>query len=455
MTEKIKLLIVDDEPAYQRIFRSALRREGRFEVETASDGEEALARLESFRAEIVFTDFRMPGMDGMTLLEQVRERYPEIFVLMLTGVDSTADAVRAMKAGAYDYILKPFDFDMVRRVIDKILAHKKVLQEHTRSEGEVQEADRFESLIGRDHKMFEIYEKINQVATTNASVLITGESGTGKELIAEAIHNKSVRRGRPFVQVNCAALTETLINSELFGHEKGAFTGATARKKGYFEQASGGTIFLDEIGDIPMATQVALLRVLELGTFQRVGGTEPLQVDVRVICATNKDLIGAIGEKYFREDLYYRINVVSIPAPALRERKSDIPLLARYFLEKYSAETAKRITRISKPALELLSTYSWPGNVRELANVIEHSVVFCKGGELLPENLPEELRRRPTQASFNLPLVSSSLAEAEAALILKVLQEKGWNLKQAAAALDIARGTLYSKMEKYHIEKPA
>jgi DNA-binding NtrC family response regulator len=456
--QKTRILFVDDEPAYRRIFRSAMRADPRLLVETAQSGDEALRKLEEFAAEIVFTDFLMPGMNGLTLLKQIHERYPGIFVLILTGVDSTREAVTAMKAGAYDYILKPFDFNLIRLQIDKIIAHKKLLRESIAPRPPGIEEYRFENIIGQDSKMFEIYEKITQVAQTGTSVLISGESGTGKELIAEAIHANSPRRDKPFVAVNCAALTEELINSELFGHERGAFTGATSQKIGFFEEADGGTIFLDEIGDIPAKTQVALLRVLELGSFHRVGGSRPLKVDVRLICATNKDLSHAIREKYFREDLYYRINVVSITAPALRDRRSDIPLLARYFLEKYGAAAGKKISGISSAAMDLLMAYRWPGNVRELANVIEHAVVFCRESELKPAHLPSDFCGAPPAPHtelevFSLSLPSHSLAQAEAILIRKVLEEKEWNLSQAAEELDIARGTLYSKMQKYGIAK--
>ena len=455
METKIKILFVDDEPAYRRSFKTKLSRLHAtvYEIETATDGQDALDKLKTFAADIVFTDFRMPRMNGLTLLGKVRDLYPDIFVLMLTSVDSTSDVVAAMKAGAYDYILKPFDFEMVVKAIEKIRAHKTILFEGQSISGQDQ-ATAFENILGQDQKMFEIYKKINQVAKSNASVLITGESGTGKELIAQAIHNKSTRHNKPYIQVNCASLTETLINSELFGYEKGAFTGATTRKRGFFEQASGGTIFLDEIGDVPLQTQVALLRVLQLGTFQRVGGTETVQVDVRLICATNKDLSEAIRGKTFREDLYYRINVVSLTAPALCERKSDIPLLSNYFLRKYCAETGKKITRIAKTTMNRLIEYNWPGNVRELTNAIEHAVVFCAGSELLPDNLPQELLTQVKTEKFDLQLTSTALAEVEAALIRKVVEEKAWNLKQAADALGIARGTLYGKMEKYQIIKP-
>lgn len=455
MLEKMKILFVDDEPAYRRSFESKMGRiaADSLIIKTAEDGVEALEKLKTFPADIVFTDFLMPRMNGLVLLSEIRNLYPDIFVLMLTSVDTTRDVVSAMKAGAYDYILKPFDFEMVVQTIEKIRLHKNMISKGENSLKQNSSTE-FENIVGQDPKMFEIYKKIQQVAQTNASVLITGESGTGKELIAEAIHKRSARSRKPFIQVNCASLTETLINSELFGHEKGAFTGATTRKRGYFEQANGGTIFLDEIGDVPLQTQVALLRVLQLGTFQRVGGTETVTVDVRLVCATNKDLNIAIREKNFREDLYYRINVVSLRAPSLSERKSDIPLLANYFLKKFNADNGKKIDSIAKGAMDLLVSYRWPGNVRELANAIEHAVVFCGRGELLSDNLPKELLEPKEAAGLDLKLESTSLAEVEITLIRKVLEEKNWNLKQAADALDIARGTLYSKMEKYQISKP-
>lgn len=448
---KLHILYVDDEAAYGRLFRRAMIDDERFYITMAESGEEALLLLQKTKADIVFTDLLMPRMDGMELLQQIRNNYPDTFVLMLTGVDSTADAVRAIKAGAYDYILKPLDMQMIRRQLDKILQHKKLLQETTQT---LDKPFRFENLIGRDQAMFEIFEKIKQVAQTDSTVLIQGESGTGKELIAEAIHNRSSRRDKPFIRVNCAALTETLINSALFGYEKGAFTGAASRKVGFFEVASGGTIFLDEIGDIPIQTQVALLRVLELGNFQRVGGTETIHVDTRIICATNKDLPAAIKDKSFREDLYYRINVISLSAPPLRSRKSDIPLLVNFFLDRYRREIGKSISGMSKSALAILCEYDWPGNVRELANTIEHAVVFCQERKILPNNLPENLRTSAGR-DFSVTLHDSSLAAAEATLIRTVLEQKDWHLTHAAEALGIARGTLYSKMEKLGIQKPS
>ena len=446
-----KLLFVDDEGPIRRLFRSAMGQDENVMLETASDGKEALKKLKTFHADIVITDMKMPKMGGLALLEEVRIRYPDIFVVIFTGYGSIEDAVKAMKAGAYDYILKPFDFDTIRRVIDKITDHKRILQKSIFLGKERRKKYRFENIIGQNPKMFHVFQKIIDVAETDATVLINGETGTGKELITDSIHFGSPRRSQPLIKVNCAALTETLINSELFGHEKGAFTGATAQKRGHFELADRGTIFLDEIGDIPIPTQISLLRVLESKTFQRVGGTTTLKVDTRVICATNKDLSHAIKEKLFREDLFYRINVAPIHIPPLRERKSDIPLLANHFLRKYCTETKKNIHRISRAAINILIRYNWPGNVRELTNIIENAVIFCKERELIPANLPEELRKTTQKKGFTLVLSSRSLPLAESTMIRKVLEETNWNLKLAAKELDIARGTLYSKIKKYGI----
>ena len=453
MSSKTKLLFVDDEGPIRRLFRRGMGQDESVLLKTASDGKEALKKLKTFHADIVITDMKMPKMGGLALLEEIRIRYPDIFVVILTAYGSIEDAVKVMKAGAYDYILKPFDFDVIRMVIEKITGQKRILEKSIFPGKERRKGYRFENIIGQDPKMFEIFQKIMDVADTNATVLITGESGTGKELIDEAIHFRSPRRSEPLIKVNCAALTETLINSELFGHEKGAFTGATAQKRGHFELADRGTIFLDEIGDIPLRTQISLLRVLESKTFQRIGGTTTLKVDTRIICATNKDLSDAVKEKLFREDLFYRINVVPIHMPPLRERKSDIPLLANHFLRKYCTETKKNILGISRAATNILYRYDWIGNVRELANIIENAVIFCKGRELIPANLPEELRKTTRKKGFTLVLSSRSLPLAEATMIQKVLEETNWNLKQAAKELDIARGTLYSKMKKYGIEK--
>lgn len=447
------ILYVDDDKTLQKTFFGVMQKEKQFHIVTASTGIEALQLLKTTPTDIVFTDIKMPEMDGLTLLKKIREQFPDIFVIAITGYGSIEDAVYAMKLGAYDYLQKPFDFYLIKMLLEKIVEHRQLIKASVVRLEDRRKRYRFENIIGQDRKMFKIYEMINAVSKTSASVLITGESGTGKELIAEAIHYRSNRRNKPFHRVNCAALTESIINSELFGHEKGAFTGADSQKIGLFEKANEGTLFLDEIGDIPLQTQVSLLRVLETGTFQRVGGTHTIRINTRILCATNQDLSDAIHGKRFREDLFYRINVVSIDVPPLRDRNLDIPLLALYFMEKYSRESAKNIKGISKSAIKILNQYHWPGNVRELGNVIKHALIFCKTNKIQPANLPENIKTAFQNKKFRLTLTSSSLPLAEATLIQKVLNENHWNLKQAAMELEIARGTLYSKIKKYRLKK--
>jgi DNA-binding NtrC family response regulator len=453
MKAETTILFVDDENAYHKAFIRAMRKEKQFQIITASRGIEALQLLQTTPVDVVLTDIKMPEMDGLTLLKKIREQYPDIFVIAITGYGSVEDAVRAMKLGAYDYLQKPFDFNLIKILLAKIIEHRKIIKISAVPPEDRRKRYRFENIIGQDRKMFKIYEMINAVTKTPASVLITGESGAGKELIAEAIHYRSNRRDKPFCRVNCAALTESIINSELFGHEKGAFTRADTQKIGLFEKADGSTLFLDEIGDIPLQTQVSLLRVLETGTFQRVGGTRTIRVNTRILCATNQDLSDAILDKRFREDLFYRINVVSIVVTPLRERNMDIPLLAIYFMEKYSQENKKNITQISKSALKILNRYHWPGNVRELGNIIKHALIFCKTAQIQPVDLPDNITQTFEKKKFRLTLASPSLPLAEATLIQKVLNENHWNLKQAAMELEIARGTLYSKIKKYNLKK--
>jgi DNA-binding NtrC family response regulator len=453
MNAEATILFVDDEDAYQKAFIRAMRKEKQFQIVTASRGIEALQLLQTTPVDVVLTDIKMPEMDGLTLLKKIREQYPDIFVIAITGYGSVEDAVRAMKLGAYDYLQKPFDFDLIKMLLAKIIEHRKIIKISAVPSEDRRKKYRFENIIGQDRKMFKIYEMITAVAKTSASVLITGESGAGKELIAEAIHYRSNRRDKPFCRVNCAALTESIIKSELFGHEKGAFTGADTQRIGLFEKAHEGTLFLDEIGDIPLQTQVSLLRALESGTFQRVGGTRTIHVNTRILCATNQDLSDAISDKRFREDLFYRINVVSIVVPPLRERNMDIPLLAIYFMEKYSQENDKNISQISKSALKILTRYDWPGNARELGNVIKHALIFCKTAQIQPGDLPDNIKQAFNKKKFRLSLTSPSLSLAEATLIQKVLDENHWNLKQAAMELEIARGTLYGKIKKYNLKE--
>ncbi|MBU0729225.1 MAG: sigma-54 dependent transcriptional regulator [Proteobacteria bacterium] len=452
--QKTKILFVDDEQSYRNSFvRSFVDDE--YLIETASDGENAMQKLMHFHADTVITDIKMPRMDGFALLQKIKNKYPDIFVVMATAYGGSDEAIRAMKAGANDYVIKPFDSDIIRMILSRMAEKKRNFQALLFKGEDRRKKFRFQNIIGQDIKMLKVFQMIKDVAATNSTVLLTGESGTGKELVAEAIHFESKRKDKPFIKVNCSALTDTLINSELFGHEKGAFTGAVIQKKGHFELAHGGTIFLDEIGDISVHTQLSLLRVLELGTFHRVGGTKTIKVDTRVICATNKNLEQAVQEKLFREDLFYRINVVALQLPPLRERKSDIPLLAFHFLNKLiKSHDSTKTTGIAKDALDMLIAHDWPGNVRELANILENAIIFCKKNKITPEYLPPQLTTRNKIKEFSLTLNSKSLPHAESQLIRSVLETSNWNLKRAAEDLDIARGTLYSKMKKYKIIRP-
>ncbi len=452
MSAKTKILFVDDEKAIRDLFQLIFKKEP-FSIQTACDGVDALEKIESFAPEIVVADVNMPRMGGLTLLNEIMVRHPHLTVVMVTGYGAVKDAVDAMKAGAYDYILKPFDVNAIRELIKDIAARRRTTRKGVSGHNEAPNGGMMPNMVGLDPKMIEVFERVIDVAQSNATVLITGETGTGKELVADAIHQHSARASGPLVKVNCAALTETIINNELFGHERGAFTGAVGTKSGYFETADTGTIFLDEIGDIPVHTQISLLRVLEQGSFTRVGSTRPRKVDVRLICATHKNLPEAVARGIFREDLFYRINVVNIHLPPLRERKSDIVSMANFFLKKCCADQQRNIEAISHAALKTLIQYDWPGNVRELKNTIERAVVFCKGDEIVPTNLSEIPEESARSREVTIKAPTFTLADVEKSLISKVLAETDWNLKQAAEHLAIARGTLYGKMKRYHIER--
>lgn len=445
--KNLNILYVDDEPNYCRLFSRLLADKDEYTVHTAESGTEALEIISDHKIDVVFTDLLMPNMNGIELVERIKNINPDIFIIVLTGLDSAIEAVKAIKAGAYDYILKRLDSEMIEKCLENVSEYMQKSAELKR-EGDIG----FGKLVGRSKPMLQMYEQINKVADTDAAVLICGESGTGKELIAEEIHARSSRKNNTFIKANLAALSEGLINSTLFGYEKGAFTGASSRKKGLFEAASGGTIFLDEIGDIPAQTQVALLRILEQQSFQRVGGTEDVNIDVRVICATNKNLEAEVRNKKFREDLFYRINVVSVTAPSLRERQSDIPLLSEYFLQKYCFDSGKNIELIEPSTIKALCRYSWPGNIRELSNTIKHAVIFCNSRTIGLSHLPESVVS-DKNSSFSVTLSRSSLESAEETLIRSVLEQTGWNLSKTAEALNIARGTLYSKLKKLDIKR--
>ncbi|MBW1996508.1 MAG: sigma-54-dependent Fis family transcriptional regulator [Deltaproteobacteria bacterium] len=443
-----KILIVDDELIIRKSLADWLARDGH-QVETAVSGEEALERCKDTRFDILLVDIKMEGMSGLELLKQVRGNDPDIAVVMITAYGSIASAIEAMKNGAYDYLLKPFDPNELGVLIEKIIQHQAQTKENLYLRAEFKDRTRFESMIGQSRAMQEIFDLIEDVAATESTVLIRGETGTGKGLAAKAIHSNSPRSTGPFVAVNCGALPEHLMESELFGHQRGAFTDAKETKKGRLELAHGGTLFLDEIGEVSMRMQIDLLRVLEDRIFYRVGGTQPIEADFRVIAATNTDLERAVQEGTFREDLYYRLNVISFEMPPLREHKEDIPLLAEHFLNRYSQEMNKPLDGISREALDEMMLYDWPGNVRELENAIERAVVVGKGRKIRPEDLPIF---RPE--SLKLPR-SESLRDMEKEHIIQVLNNNRWNIRKSAQVLGIDRSTLYSKIKRYQIQKPA
>ncbi len=446
MFHTVKILIVDDEVNLLQSLGDILRSKG-FMVGTARNGLEALDRLKERFFDLVIADLKMPGMGGMELLKVLRERYPQTTVVILTGYGTVKSAVDAIKRGAYNYLVKPFVPDEILLIIQKIVQDEILREEHRYMR---QELEKRGEIITENQEMRKLNDLTNQVARTNASVLITGETGTGKELVARAIHHRSLRKAKLFVKLNCAALAEGVLESELFGHERGAFTDAYHQKRGRFEVADGGTLFLDEIGDISPAIQVKLLRVLQEGEFERVGGEETIRVDVRIIAATNQNLAEAIKEKRFREDLFYRLNVVSLDVPPLRERKEDIPLLARYFLKKYRT-SRRQIEDISQAALDYLVSYDWPGNVRELENAIERAVILAKNSFVQAEDLALSTHALAKDKGISFP--SKSLWEVESYLIKSILEETDWNLQKTARILQISRTTLYSKINKHKIQR--
>jgi DNA-binding NtrC family response regulator len=444
--QKTKILIVDDELIMRESLAGWLERDGHEVTKTAS-GEEALEILKESRFDILLVDIKMEGMSGLDVLKQVKESDPEVSVVMITAYGSISTAIEAMKNGAYDYLLKPFEPDELGVLIEKITAFQTQARENLYLRQQYQDRTRFESMIGQSKSMQEIFDLIQDIAPTGSTVLITGETGTGKELAARAIHTHSSRSEGPFVSVNCGSIPEHLMESELFGHLKGAFTDAKETKKGRLELAHGGTLFLDEIGEISMRMQIDLLRVLEDRVFYRVGGTQPIEIDFRVIAATNRDLEEAIRKGTFREDLFYRLNVISLQMPSLRERKEDIPLLAEHFLHRFSQETNKSVELISREAIDEMMLYEWPGNIRELENAIERAVVVCKGAKVMPNDLPIF---RPEYVCIP---PSNTLMEVEKAHIQQILNDNQWNISRSATILGIDRSTLYSKIKRYKILK--
>lgn len=386
-----KILVVDDEPAITELLSRSLRDEG-YRVFTMDRGEGAVATVREEKPEVVLLDIKMPGMDGIETLSQIREFNKESSIIILTAYGSMDTVIEAMKLGAYDYITKPFDLEKLKSLIKGALEAKRPVKEPV-SPKRLEGRYKLENIIGKNAKMFEVYKRIGRVVDNKATVLIQGETGTGKELVARAIYFNGILKNGPFIPVDCASLPEDLLESELFGHEKGAFTGAIAKKLGKFELASGGTLFLDEIGNLNLTTQANLLRALQEKKIERVGGTRPIKIDVRIIAATHRDLEKAVREGSFREDLYYRLNVVLINLPPLRERKDDIPLLIEHFLRRYRSESQGKLKYVPLKTLDLLMRYSWPGNVRELENVIERAIVMGKGDTILPQDLPLEIQK--------------------------------------------------------------
>jgi two-component system, NtrC family, response regulator HydG len=449
------VLVVDDERTTLDALSTILRREGHV-VFTATSAPEALTQLEEGEElDLLLSDVRMPKMDGLELLRHIKAHQAEIVVIMMSGHQDVTAAVEAMKAGAFDYLVKPFGRDEVVRTIQKALAHRALLVENLALRRQVRYQGARAEVIGSSPAWRKVGEMVEQIAPSRATVLIIGESGTGKELIAGLIHQLSTRADRPFVTLNAAALPATLLEAELFGHEKGAFTGAQQRKLGRFELADGGTLFLDEIGDMPPEVQVKILRVLQDGSFERLGSTRTLQVDVRVVAATNKDLMQEVEAGRFRLDLYYRLNVISLRLPTLRERHEDIPLLVAHFLRKFAAQNNKQVTGIQQQALHLLQLADWPGNVRELENVIERAVVLAKDPIIsvaeLPANFQEKQLVSPPSDHFALPR-NATLAEIEREAIAQALQHSGGNRQATARSLRIGLATLYRKLKEYQLQ---
>ncbi|MFC1510363.1 sigma-54-dependent transcriptional regulator [Candidatus Omnitrophota bacterium] len=452
--DKIKILIVDDEPLIRESLYEILRIEG-YGVFMAVNGEIAVETLKNNEINIVVTDFKLPGMNGVELLEVIKKVSPKTETILITGYGSIETAVDAMRKGAFDYITKPINDNEIKIIISKIVEKRKILDENEALKEIIAKGKRAKmgEMIGSSEKMQSVYHIIESVASTNATILIEGESGTGKGLVAKAIHEfDQNRKDKPFIEISCGALSETLLESELFGHAKGAFTGAIKDKEGRFEYANGGTIFLDEIDSFSLKLQVKLLRVLQDGVFERVGDNVTRKSSVRIVVATNQKLVDLIDEGKFREDLYYRINVIAIRMPSLRERKEDLPLLVEHFVEKYSKGNNKKITAVSDKVMEIFKGYQWPGNIRELENAIEGSVIMAKTEVANEWDIPNLSKFSfPAQKSTDEKALKKIVEQPEMDHIVSILKECGWNRNKAAAALGINRTTLYNKMKKYDI----
>lgn len=444
MADPIRVLVVDDELIIRESLAGWLKKSG-CDVQAADGGNAALKMLARSDFDLIFLDIRMPDMGGIQLLKRVRAEYPQSLVVMITAYGSVETAVEAMKLGANDYLMKPFEPEQLALMVEKLMAQKRLMDENSLLREQIDSPVLFQNLVGASPPMRRLFSLIEEIAVVESPVLLLGETGTGKELVAKAIHGKSLRRYGPFIPINCGGFTETLLESELFGHEMGSFTGAMRAKRGRLEMACNGTLFLDEIGEIPPKMQVDLLRVLESKSFQRVGGNRDISVDFRLISATHKDLASEIRNTRFRQDLYFRLNVIEIEVPPLRERREDIPLLAKYFLDRFCKETSKPFEGMQEEALAQLQSYEWPGNVRELENAMERAVVLAKGPFLRKEDFGF-LFRGPAQ---DLP---QSLEEMERQHIERILRSCHWNISKAAGILEINRTTLHNKIRKYGLK---
>lgn len=448
-----RILVVDDDESLRRVTQVQLQQTG-YDVTAASDGSEALAVLERFPADLVITDLKMPGMSGLELLKRIRSEYPEIVVIMVTAFGTIENAVEAMRAGAYDYTTKPVQIEELRMTVSRALEHLELREEVRNLRSSLDEKYGFENILGRSNVLLSVLDMASRAAQTSSTVLVRGETGTGKELLAKAIHFNSPRKEKAFITINCGAIPKDLLESELFGHVKGSFTGAVTHKRGKAEAADGGTLFLDEIGELPPELQVKILRLLQQGEIEKVGATETTRVDVRIIAATNRNLQAMIEDGAFREDLYYRLAVIPLELPPLRERPDDIPELVEHFFVRAKEKHGRQDLALPPALLSYFCGYRWPGNVRELENVLERLVVLSRGPDITLNDLPEALRReRPTLEvlHLDLPPQGISLEAVEKELILRALQKFDWNQTQAARYLDLSRKTLIYRMEKYNI----
>ncbi len=452
------ILVVDDDDAHRGMLRTMLRSWG-YTVEEAADGDNAVALVHEKAFDVVLTDVRMTRMDGISALKGILAYNPALPVVLMTAYSSVETAVEALRLGAYDYLIKPLDFEALRHTLEQAIEHSRLSVENRELRRQLTDAAARPDILGRSQAIKDMLQIISTVAPTEATVLITGESGTGKELVARALHEGSARAARPLVTVNCAALAENLLESELFGHEKGSFTGADRRREGRFMQANGGTLFLDEIGEMPLPLQAKLLRALQQREVQRVGSDTPITGDVRVLAATNRDLRREAAEKRFREDLYFRLNVISIEVPSLCRRSEDIPLLAAHFLQRFAERNRKNIKGFAPQALDSMLRYSWPGNVRELENAVERAVILCNGDLITGRELPASVVDAPAAATTaaapegDISLAGLSLDTVERRAIEETLRQTGDNKSEAARRLGITRATLHNKLRKYGLEQ--